>query len=64
MLIIASHMKYQIFKALSSINRAVLPKIYKRPDLARLTKIEMAIAGWKRWVTFNYLDAKEANQKK
>ena len=53
-------MKYFIFKSLSEINKAVLPKIYKKPDLARLSKVDMALAGWKRWVTFNYMDARDA----
>lgn len=51
-------MKYHFFKFLSQVNRAVLPKLYKKPDLAKLNKAEMALAGWKRWVSFNYFDEK------
>ncbi len=58
--------KYQIFKTLSTLNKALLPKLYKKTDLANLTKTEMLIAGWKRWVTFRFIDAKDAreNQKR
>ena len=52
-------MKYALFKTLSQFNKAVLPKIYKKPDLAKLNKVDLAIAGWKRWVTFNYMDARD-----
>lgn len=52
-------MKYALFKALSQLNKALLPKIFKKPDLAKLSKVDMAIAGWKRWVTFHYLDERD-----
>ncbi len=55
-------MKYYIFKTLSQVNKSVLPKIYKKPDLAKLSKVDMAIAGWKRWVTFNYMDARDLRE--
>ena len=51
-------MKHLFFKTLSALNKVLLPKIYKNEDFARLSKIEWLIFGWKRWVTFQYLDAK------
>jgi len=57
-------MKYHIFKILSEANKALLPKLYKKPDLAKLKKWEMAIAGWKRWVTFRYFEERDAALKK
>jgi hypothetical protein len=57
-------MKYHIFKILSMANKALLPKLYKKPDLTKLSKAEMAIAGWKRWVTFRYFEARDARPKK
>lgn len=55
--------KLQMFKLLSAANKMLLPKIYKKPDLSKLTKIDMAVAGYKRWVTFNYFDARDAIKK-
>jgi hypothetical protein len=52
-------MKYHVFKILSQFNKAVLPKLHKKPDLSKMNKVEMAIAAWKRWVTFNYFEARE-----
>lgn len=49
-------MKYHLFKFLSQVNKAVLPKLYKKQDLAKMNKAEMVLAGWKRWVTFSYFD--------
>lgn len=33
--------------------------LWKTTELDKLTKIQMAILGWKRYVTFEYLDAKK-----
>jgi hypothetical protein len=57
-------MKYHVFKFLSQFNKALLPKLYKKPDLAKMSKFDMALAGWKRWVTFQYLDARDGQLKK
>jgi hypothetical protein len=47
-------MKKSVFKLLALINKAILPKYYKR-DLKSLKKWEMAIVGYKYWVTTNAL---------
>jgi hypothetical protein len=47
-------MKKSIFKILAAFNKVVLPKYYKR-DLKGLRKWEMAIVGYKYWVTCNAL---------
>ena len=49
-------MKKSVFKLLARINKAILPKYYKR-DLKGLKKWEMAIVGYKYWVTTNALDS-------
>jgi len=57
------HVKFHLFKNLSAANKMLLPKIFKKPDLSKLTKVDMAMAGYKRWVTFNYFDARDALKK-
>jgi hypothetical protein len=57
-------MKYHIFKFLSQLNKAILPKLHKKQDLAKMNKAEMALAGWKRWVTFSYFEQRDARLKK
>ena len=42
---------------MSSINKALLPKIYRKPDLMKLTNFDKAIVGWKMYVTYRFLDA-------
>ncbi|WP_290698378.1 SsrA-binding protein [Lacinutrix sp.] len=50
-------MKKQIFKILAKINKIVLPSYSKRQlDLTKATKLQMAIFGWKLYVTKNALD--------
>jgi len=48
-------MKKLLFKLLARFNKAVLPKYYHR-DLKNLKKWEMALVGYKYWVTCNSLD--------
>jgi hypothetical protein len=48
-------MKKAVFKLLARINKAVLPKYYNR-NLKNLKKWEMALVGYKYWVTINSLD--------
>ncbi|MGI0107953.1 SsrA-binding protein [Salinimicrobium sp. WS361] len=49
-------MKKTFFKTLSKINKKVLPSYSKRQlDLAKATKFQKAIIGWKTWVTKNSL---------
>lgn len=50
-------MKKQAFKILAKINKAVLPSYTKkRLDLTKATKLQMAVFGWKLYVTKNALD--------
>ncbi|WP_345278056.1 SsrA-binding protein [Litoribaculum gwangyangense] len=50
-------MRKQVFKFLSKINKLILPSYSKqRLDLAKATKLQMAIIGWKWFVTKNALD--------
>jgi hypothetical protein len=49
-------MKKAIFRTLSKFNKKVLPSYSKRQlDLAKATKFQKAILGWKIWVTKNSL---------
>jgi hypothetical protein len=50
-------MKKEVFKLLAKLNRAVLPSYSKRQlDLSKATKLQMAIIGWRWFVTKNSLD--------
>ncbi|WP_124979832.1 SsrA-binding protein [Nonlabens xiamenensis] len=50
-------MKKSFFKTLSKINKALLPSFTKQQlDLAKANKLQMAIFGYKLWVTKNALD--------
>ncbi|HEY9185459.1 MAG TPA: SsrA-binding protein [Salegentibacter sp.] len=50
-------MKKKIFKILSRFNKKVLPSYSKkRLDLQKASKLQMAIIGWKFWVTKHALD--------
>jgi hypothetical protein len=50
-------MKKKFFNFLSQFNKQVLPSYSKkRLDLQKATKIQMAIIGWKLWVTKNALE--------
>jgi hypothetical protein len=53
-------MRKLCFSCLSVLNRALLPKMYKR-DLMNLSKVEQAIVGWKMWVTYRLLDASDVS---
>ncbi|WP_108171232.1 SsrA-binding protein [Christiangramia gaetbulicola] len=49
-------MKKQIFKALAKLNKKVFPSYSKKGlDLQKASKVQMAIIGWKLWVTKNSL---------
>ena len=50
-------MKLIFWTVLSRINKLVLPKIHRRPDLLKLTLFDKAIVVWKIVVTYNFLDA-------
>ena len=50
-------MKKQLFKVLAKLNKTILPSYTKqRLDLSKATKLQMAIFGWKLFVTKNALD--------
>ena len=50
-------MKKQFFKALAKFNKAVLPSLTKKEgDLSKASKLQMALFGYKLWVTKNALD--------
>lgn len=49
-------MKKKVFKILARLNKSILPSYTKRNlDLAKASKFQMAIIGWKLWVTKNAL---------
>jgi hypothetical protein len=50
-------MKKEVFKILARINKAVLPSFTKRRlNLSKASKWQMALFGYKLWVTKNALD--------
>ncbi|WP_223033080.1 MULTISPECIES: SsrA-binding protein [Hanstruepera] len=50
-------MRKSFFKFLAKVNKAVLPSYTKqRLDLSKASKLQMAIFGWKLYVTKNALD--------
>lgn len=49
-------MKKGIFKILAKVNKAILPSYSKQQlDLAKATKLQLAIIGWRWFVTKNVL---------
>ncbi|WP_417361155.1 SsrA-binding protein [Galbibacter sp.] len=47
-------MKKQIFKLLAKLNKAILPSYSKQGlDLAKASKLQLAIIGWRAYVTKN-----------
>ena len=50
-------MKKQLYKLLAKINKTVLPSYTKKGlDLSKATKLQMAIFGWRLFVTKRALD--------
>ncbi|MGO4912154.1 MULTISPECIES: hypothetical protein [unclassified Leeuwenhoekiella] len=50
-------MKKQLFKTLAKINKRVLPSFTKKElDLTKASKFQLALFGYKLWVTKNSLD--------
>jgi hypothetical protein len=50
-------MKAQIFKTLAKINKAILPSFTKKQlDISKASKFQLAIIGWRAFVTMNSLD--------
>jgi len=50
-------MKKSIFKFLAKINKVLLPSYSKEQlDLSKASKLQIAIIGWRYYVTTNALD--------
>jgi len=50
-------MKKGLFKLLARINKLILPSFTKkRLDLSKASKYQMAIIGWRYFITTNALD--------
>lgn len=50
-------MTKSFFKLLAKINKKILPSYSKKElDLQKANKMQMAIIGWRLWVTKNSLD--------
>ena len=50
-------MKKQMFKILARLNKALLPSLAKRQvDMSKASKLQMALIGWRYYVTKNSLD--------
>jgi hypothetical protein len=49
-------MKTKIFKALAKLNKAILPSYSKKQlDLSKASKLQLAIIGWRVYITKNAL---------
>ncbi len=50
-------MKKQFFKTIAKVNKLILPSYTKRQlDISKASKLQLAIIGWKAFVTMNSLD--------
>jgi len=50
-------MQKQVFKILAKINKVVFPSYSKRQlDLSKATKLQLAIIGWRFYITKKSLD--------
>jgi hypothetical protein len=50
-------MKKKLFKALAKLNKKILPSYTKQNlDLTKASKMQLAVFGFKLWVTKNALD--------
>lgn len=50
-------MKKSLFKILAKVNRILLPSYSKRHlDLSKASKLQLAIIGWRYFITTNALD--------
>ncbi|QNM85723.1 SsrA-binding protein [Polaribacter pectinis] len=49
-------MKKQFFKILAKINKLILPSFTKKElDISKASKFQLAIIGWRAYVTINSL---------
>jgi hypothetical protein len=52
-------MKTKIFRALAKLNKAIFPSYTKKQlDLGKASKLQLAIIGWRAYVTMNALSEK------
>jgi hypothetical protein len=50
-------MKKQFFKTLAKVNKAILPSFTKKQlDIGKATKLQLAIIGWRAFITMRSLD--------
>ncbi|MFK8061121.1 MAG: SsrA-binding protein [Polaribacter sp.] len=50
-------MKKQLFKTIARINKLVLPSFTKKGlDISKASKVQLAIIGWRAYVTVNSLN--------
>lgn len=50
-------MQKQVFKILAKVNKLIFPSYSKKQlDLSKATKIQLAIIGWRYYVTKNAID--------
>jgi hypothetical protein len=50
-------MKKTLFKILARINKAIFPSLAKKQvDMSKANKLQMALIGWRYYVTKNSLD--------
>ncbi|MBO6880600.1 MULTISPECIES: SsrA-binding protein [Winogradskyella] len=53
-------MRKSFFKLIAKANKAILPSYTKKQlDLSKATKLQLAIIGWRAYVTMNALDEKK-----
>ncbi len=51
-------MRKALFKVLARLNKALLPSYSKKQlDLSKASKLQLAIIGWRYYVTMNALNA-------
>ncbi|WP_339755198.1 SsrA-binding protein [uncultured Winogradskyella sp.] len=56
-------MKKTIFRALAKLNKAILPSYSKRQlDLSKASKLQLAIIGWRIYITKNALEQEKTTQ--
>ncbi|CAM1355815.1 MULTISPECIES: SsrA-binding protein [Tenacibaculum] len=50
-------MKKQLFKQLAKLNKIILPSFTKKElDITKASKLQLAIIGWRAYVTINSLN--------
>ena len=50
-------MNYFLWNLLSTLNKKVLPQLYLKQNLEKLSNLEKGIVGWKIFITYKFLDA-------